>query len=49
MASRTEHAVTDFNDLDVDPDELEVVEVSDDVESWIAEMLAGPSEDRWDY
>lgn len=39
--------VTDLDELDVDPAELEEVSVGGDVDAWIAEMLAGPVEDEW--
>lgn len=42
---------TELAELDVDPSELaegEHVEVTEDVDAWIAEMLSGPETDEED-
>lgn len=48
MAKTKAKPDVDFDELDVDPSELEDVEVEGDLDAWMAEMLAGPSED-YDY
>lgn len=47
--TKANRTTTDFDDVDVNPDELEEVEVTDDVDAWMREMLAGPSESDWDF
>lgn len=45
--TKAQDTAVDFDELDVDPAEMEDVEVAGDVDSWIADMLAGPSEDDY--
>lgn len=43
---------TELDEIDVDVTDLdseETVEVDDDVDAWMAEMLAGPSSSSYDY
>lgn len=47
--TKANRTATDLDDVDVNPDELEEVEVTDDVDAWMREMLAGPSESDWDF
>lgn len=49
MARTKAPKAPDFDDVDVNPDELEEVEVTDDIDAWMREMLAGPSESGWDF
>lgn len=47
--TKAQATAPELDEVDVDPTDLEEVEVSDDFDSWMAEMLAGPAEDNWEY